>query len=104
VSVAKELGLSEHDTFGYKRRTTGFDFISHFREAMDCKNVDKGEAGDVLLFREGSFPCHTAILSERYGVPYMIHAHLPAKSVIEEEYSPQWRDKATFCFEFRGLY
>ena len=70
---------------------------------MDPVAILNMRAGDVLLFADGVYPCHAAIVSERHGVTYMIHAHASRRKVVEEAYAGEWPAKIKFCFRFRGL-
>jgi len=102
--VGRAKGLSDHDEFGYQRRAQGYNFIRPFREHMDQKPINDMEPADVLLMRDGAYPCHAAILSCRNGVPTIIHAHATRGKVLEEPISQgDWMRMRIACFSFRGL-
>ena len=101
--VARDLGLSDYDSTNYRRHAQGQAFVGHFRDRMDQVAILEMAPGDVLLFADGAYPCHSAFLSERHGVPYLIHAHASRRKVVEEAYAGDWPGKVKFCFRFRGL-
>lgn len=104
VMVARALGLSEYDATNYQRRTTGTLFLKHFSDNMDRKPVQNATPGDVLLFRDGAYPCHASIVAERDGALTIVHAHAPRRKVIEEELDQgDWKSKRIACFSFRGI-
>jgi len=103
ILVGNKLGLTDYDTHDYQPRTNGFEFVNHFRNNMDGKKISEALPGDVLLFRDKAFPCHSSILSDKYGSPFIIHAYAPLLRVIEEPFSEEWRKKAIFCFAYRGI-
>lgn len=100
ICVARELGLPEYDVTGYTRRAQGMGFIEHFRANLIEIPIASAVPGDVLVFVETVFPCHTGILSERHGEPHLIHAHAPRRKVIEEPFAGEWRDRLRFAFRF----
>lgn len=103
VKVGKELGILDYDTTNYQRRMHGQDFLRHFQEHMDQKVVAEVLPGDVLLFRDKQFPCHSTIVGERNGLT-IIHAHALQRSVIEERLDQgDWMVRRVACFAFRGL-
>lgn len=102
--VAHEFGFSGYDATNYQRRTTGTLFLKHFSNNMDRKPIQLAAPGDVLLFRDGAFPCHATVVAERDGNLTIVHAHAPRRRVIEEELDQgEWRSKQIACFEFRGI-
>jgi len=102
--VAVALGLSAYDTKAYQRRTHSNEFLRHFREAMDEKPVSEAQPGDVMLFRDSAYPCHSAIIGERDGELTIIHGHAMHRKVLEERLSQgDWMQKRVACFQFRGL-
>jgi cell wall-associated NlpC family hydrolase len=103
VLVARDLGLSDYDSTSYRRHAQGLAFVDHFRSRMDPVPVTEMRPGDVLVFADHAYPCHASIVSERHGVPYMIHAHAMRRKVVEEPYGGEWPGKVKFCFRFRGL-
>lgn len=100
INVANALGFIEYDTTSYDRRSSGLSLLEPFKEHMIEKSLKDVQEADVILFRDNAYPCHVAIASTRYGVLYMIHAYAVRRKVIEETFSPDWRNKALFCFEF----
>lgn len=102
VCVAREMGIRARDVTGYTREAKGMGFLEHFRGQMAEVPVISAQAGDVLIFVETVYPCHTGILSQRHGVAHLIHAHAPRRKVIEEPFAGEWRRKVRFAFRFPG--
>lgn len=103
VRVTQALGLNEYDRTDYTRRPDGFDFVSVFRERMDIKAVNQAKSGDLILIANGPYPCHVALVSEKYGVLHIIHAAVSHRKVVEEPYDHDLPRKTTHCFQFKNL-
>lgn len=103
VLVAHDLGLSAYDSVDYQRNAHNDAFVRHFGDNMTQKRVADRQIGDVLLFRDRLFSCHSGVVSQKHGVPHIIHAYAPRKAVIEEPLSAEWVSKITYCFEFYGV-
>jgi cell wall-associated NlpC family hydrolase len=102
VCVGRAMGLPAYDVTGYSRRAQGMGFIEHFRANLEEVAPAAAQAGDVVVFVETVYPCHTGILSERHGALHLIHAHAPRRVVLEEPFVGEWRDKLRFAFRFPG--
>lgn len=103
ICLARALDLPHADVTGYTRRAEGMGFLAHFRGQLTEIPLPAARTADVLVFVETVFPCHTGVLSERHGIPHLIHAHAPRRQVIEEPYAPAWQAKARFAFRFPHL-
>lgn len=103
VCIARSLDLPHDDVTGYTRRAEGIGFLEHFRGQLMELPLSAARQGDVLVFVETVYPCHTGLLSDRHGTPHLIHAHAPRRKVIEEPYAPAWQAKARFAFRFPQL-
>lgn len=103
VCIARALNLPHDDVTGYTRRAEGMGFLEHFRGQLVEISLASACAGDVLVFVETVYPCHTALLTERHGIPHLIHAHAPRRKIIEEPYATAWQAKARFAFRFPQL-
>lgn len=103
VRVAHDLGLSDYDTAGYGRRAQGQGFVEHFRNHMDAIALGAAREGDVLVFAEQTYPCHCAILAERFDNAHILHAHALRRAVVEEPYAGEWPERVKFAFRFRGI-
>lgn len=103
--VGKEFGLlpPDLDVVGYSRRPNNFTFLTPFRENMDERPIGQARAGDVLIFADGPYPCHTGIQTEKYGVVHFLHAYAGLRKVIEQPLDDVWRGKLTHCFAYRGV-
>jgi cell wall-associated NlpC family hydrolase len=102
LCVGQAMGLRAEDVTGYTRRAQGMGFIEHFRRNLEEVVPGAARAGDVLVFSETVYPCHTGLLSERHGVLHLIHAHAPRRVVLEEPFVGEWREKLRFAFRFPG--
>jgi len=104
IVVGNSLGLVDYDTTNYQRKTHGQDFLNHFRMNMDEKPILDALPGDVLLFRDRQFPCHSVIIGERQGALTIIHAYAHRRKVIEERLdTEEWLQRRVACFKFRGI-
>lgn len=106
VVVAKKLGLmdAKYDKTNYQRSTTGTDFLKPFKELFDQKPILQARPGDIMLFRDAAYPCHSTIVGERRGKITIIHANRLMKKVVEEDLDQgTWLERRVACFEFRGL-
>ena len=105
ILIGKKFGLTDYDTHNYKPRTNGFEFVHHFRDNMDEKKLTEAVSGDVILFRDKAFPCHTGILSDKFGSPHIIHAYAPLLRVVEMPFQAPYTNgmKPIFCFQYRGI-
>lgn len=101
VCVARALGLSDYDRSGYGRHAQGQAFVHHFRAAMDPIAIAAAGPGDVLVFADRAYPCHCGVLTEKHGVPHLLHAHATRRKVIEEPYAGEGPAKVKFAFRFR---
>ena len=103
VMIARALDLPHDDVTGYTRRAKGMGFLEHFHAHLTEIAPAAIAPGDVLVFVEALAPCHTGILSDRLGVPHLIHAHGLRGRVLEEPYLGEWPGKLRFAFRFPQL-
>ena len=61
------------------------------------------QPGDILIFRDDAYPCHSAIVSEKHGVPHIIHAHASRRMVVEEPIANEWPGRRVFAFRYPGV-
>lgn len=101
IRVANDLDVSDYDTTGYSRRTTGEQFINHFRAAgLIEKPVGMMKHGDVILTRDGRFPCHCGFVVDRGKQHWtIIHAYARKRAVVESTVT-SFLSKAVAVFEF----
>jgi cell wall-associated NlpC family hydrolase len=99
VVVGKSLGAICYDKTDYQRRPNGYDFMACFNESgLINKKPREALEGDILIFRESAYPCHTGFLSIKKGKKHIIHAHLLRRKVVEEPFISPWSDKVVACF------
>jgi len=104
ILVGKNLGLINYDTTDYQRRTHSTQFLKHFKAHLTQKPVMDAAPGDVLLFRDSAFPCHSTIVSEKDGELTIIHAHALRRMVVEEWLgSGDWLSRRVACFAYPKL-
>jgi len=104
ILVGKALGVVDYDTTNYQRRTHGTSFLKHFRMNMEEKAIVDAQPGDVLLFRDNQFPCHSTIVAEIGGALTIVHAHALRKKVLEERLNQgDWMALRVACFKYKGL-
>ncbi len=104
-NVGKGVKLVGHVAkANYQRRTHGTLFLKNFKDHMKQKPINEAVLGDVLLFRDKQYPCHSAIVGERNNTHTIIHAHALKRKVLEEPLNQgDWLDKRVACFEFIGV-
>ena len=102
--VLRDLDLSQYDYTHYARRGADVKFLEHFREA-GCTPVPRGDMspGDLLIFKQSVMSCHVAILSQKRGVLYIIHAHATRRAVVEEPLTDEWMRLAWHVLRLPGL-
>ena len=103
ILVAQAAGYTDKDERGYSRRPDGRNFIARFQEEMDEIALADIRPGDVLVFADSCYPCHCAIVSQKNGALYIIHAHATRRQVLEERYAFEWPGKARKAFRFKGM-
>lgn len=103
IMVGKDLGLTEYDYTAYRRRPDHTKFIEYFLAGGGIRVPIKDvQPGNMLLFTEYAYPCHTSIVSEQNGVLHIIHSHLPRKKVVEEPLIEPWLSKRVAAFAYPG--
>lgn len=101
VQVGKALGLTEFDMTNYGRRPDSMNFAKFFVDGgAVSKSVAAALPGDILLFRDGYFPCHCGILTPD-GT--FVHAFATRRAVVEDPLDPGWLAKRTHCFSYGGV-
>jgi len=104
IVVGNELKLIDYDTADYQRRTSGHAFLHHFQMNMKRIPLPEARPGDVMLFRDAQFPCHSVILGWKDQEMTMIHAHAPHRKVVEEALADgDWIARRVAAFKFEGL-
>lgn len=98
VMVARNLGLEPEDVTGYARRQDGRTLLRHLHKQLDQKFIINWKIGYIGVFKESAFPIHVGFLSNREGVPTVIHAHARRRQVIEEALDPYGAPFAVFSF------
>jgi cell wall-associated NlpC family hydrolase len=65
--------------------------------------LDATRPGDVLLFNLGLYAGHLGLAGQHpaYGVPSVVHAHLPRRAVVEEPRAP-FAPRLTGAFRWRS--
>lgn len=74
------------------------------RKHFIAKNIVKMKPGDIITVRNPNMPCHVAIVSERGGVLYMIHAYDGGtRTCVEHILDFKWKRRIEGVFEFPGV-
>ena len=103
IRVGKDLGILDYDTTNYQRHMPRQGCLHNFQEHMDQKAVADVVSGNVMLFRDKQFPCHSAIVGDRDGLT-IIHVCALQRRVVEEQLDQgDWIMRRVACFAFRGL-
>ena len=103
VKIAHEFNLTDFDATNYQRNTRGLEFVNYFREHMNEVPLTAIQEGDVILFRDSKFPCHSAIVSKQHGEFHIIHAFARRKQVLEEPLNAEWKSKWISAFRYKGV-
>lgn len=103
IVVANELGLSDFDTHAYGRSPDGVHFLEGFREQMDRVPAGEERAGDVVVLRDQTLPCHCGILVDFRGHVYLIHAAARRKKVVLELFEGDLKARKIAIFRYRDL-
>lgn len=104
IEVARTLGIvdKDFDERNYNRRAPhGQAFMARFKELLVSKNCRDVAAGNIVILKEPTYPCHCGIIGQINGNFTLIHAYAPRRKVVEEYFdTPSWRDKhvATFAY------
>lgn len=99
MSVATEVGIAYHDLPAYTRTTYQNTFLKEFRAQAKLRAVSERVVGDMLLLKDGLYPCHVAFYSMDRGQETIIHTSPRRKGTIEEPLAP-YLDRVTHCFTF----
>jgi cell wall-associated NlpC family hydrolase len=102
VAVADELGIAAVDVPGYNRRSHGKDFMRPFEEHCRPRTFGQMAPGDIVIFHDELFPCHTGIYSQLRGVAHVVHAVATLRQVFETPYAGEWAARARHVFAFPG--
>lgn len=105
IIVGNEMGLIDYTSNNYQRHGQGTTFLREFRAGMMVeKKLDEAKPGDVLLFRDKQYPCHSAIVGEKKGRLTIIHAHALHRKVLEEELEQgDWLIRRVACFSYPNV-
>lgn len=100
VVVARALGITTYDVSGYSR-VPNPSLLQHLKRVGDEIPIAQAEPGDFFAIRDEAYPFHVAFLSEKDGVPHIIHAHARRRMVVEESFANEWPGLVTHAFRFR---
>jgi cell wall-associated NlpC family hydrolase len=104
VIVCATLGISDYDLDTYPREPKSSEFLDHFTKGGGTRiPINAALPGDLMLFREGRYPCHVAFLSERDGLATIIHAHATRRMVLEEVLIREWLVKRVAAVRLPGV-
>lgn len=103
IVVADDLGIPYQDEQGYQRRPNGHNLVNKFKDQLQEISIKDIQPGDALIFADEIYPCHVAIVSEKYGKLHIIHAHATRRKVLEEQYGYEWPNKLRKAFRFPGV-
>ena len=94
--------LPEYTTYGPQPlRRVVFDKCM---ERLVAKGRFDIKPGDVLSLRVPMEPCHVAIVSERAGVLYMIHAYNGGtEKCVEHVFEVKWQRRVAGVFSIPGV-
>ena len=102
VCVGRDLGLEIEDLTGYKRTPDSKVFLEHIRKQSVPGNRERIRPGSIILLKQVFYPCHCGIATFIDARPYIVHAALKQRRVVEEPLTPMWKDIIDVR-EFRGI-
>ena len=100
VMIGRELSIPHQDFMGYGRQASGANFLRPFEASLESVPISDARPGDVIVLRDGLYPCHCGVLGWKDGEMTLIHAHAPRRRVIEEPLSDEWKSKRVAAFMF----
>lgn len=100
VVVCHRLNIPVVDVAAYSR-VPNSSLIKHLQRVADAIPVSEAEVGDFFAIRDQQYPFHVAFLSDKDGVPHIIHAHARRRMVVEEPFTNEWPRLVTHAFRFR---
>jgi cell wall-associated NlpC family hydrolase len=104
VCVGKDLGIIDYDRTDYQRRPDFNRFPGFFLDGGAVRRrVGTERPGDILVFREDRYPCHTGLVSLKNGKPHLIHAYLIRKMVEETPLDEHWLSRRVAAFTYPGI-
>jgi len=112
LCVSEDLGIVDRegnalcrDTYNtYGPQPASTFVLDSCRKHLIEKDWANVKPGDVLCLRIPTDPTHTAIVTERAGVLYMLHAYDGGlKRCVEHIIDTAWRRRVVSVFEFPGI-
>lgn len=88
---------------GYGRQPSGDGLLSACATLFDPVETRAYQVADILLMRFEGDPQHVAIVSARTPHPYIVHAYLQARRVVENRLDAIWASRIVAAYSFRGL-
>jgi len=89
IMTAKNLGLPHEDLENYPRDPTATSVLDHLSKMLTKSFKNEIIPGQVGIFREGAYPCHVGIFSEKDSHLHIIHSLIKRRKTIEEPYISQ---------------
>ena len=103
MGVAREAGIVDVAVSGYPRLPRGHELESYCDAHMQRVPREAMRPGDVGAFRYGGDPQHLAIIGEQGGRLTMIHAHAPARKVVEVALAEPWCSRLAIVYRIPGV-
>lgn len=91
------------DAKNYHKSPKGQSFVELFRTQFDTINPKDLSLGDIVLFRDNTYPCHCAIIGEKYGQRSLIHSYASQRGVVENVWTDDWAKLITHAFRYPML-
>lgn len=85
LCAADDAGVPRPMDQAYARGRTGFDLCAVCEKIGRQINPADAQDGDILVFACGVFPGHLGIRTTIDGRPYVLHAPINRRKVVEEE-------------------
>jgi cell wall-associated NlpC family hydrolase len=100
--VGDQFDIPYEDIDGYSRSPDG-RFVDHVRKFMIYRDPQVVAPGCAVILRDSHQPCHIGIITEKFGKPWLLHASLQKRKVVEEEWDSYWQSRFRCALDFPGV-
>lgn len=99
----RQTNLNHYEPPAYDESAKWHQFVGFFREHLPEIKLADLRPGDVIIFRQFTFPCHCGILTEAGPDPKFIHSYRLRGQVVEERYTDRWKKVSVTAFRVPGV-
>lgn len=100
----RQRQITDYEPPPYPKDARWNEFVGYFRAHLEEVHVvGDMKQSDILVFRQGIFPCHCGILTAAGEDPWFIHSYLKRRRVVEERLIADWKREVVAVFKVPGL-